>query len=94
MDGHNDFFRSRVRRLLRDTLGLEQRAAQEWAEKADSWVDLGVIKGIKCLWKAGPAGMTAAIGVGAVAHQRVIRSTWHLPEYLLQKAINKLKTRR
>jgi hypothetical protein len=37
--GHNDQFRTRVRRILRDTLGFSQRHSQEWAENADYWVD-------------------------------------------------------
>jgi hypothetical protein len=43
MNGHNDKFRTVIRRTLRNTLGFEQGRAQELAEKADYWVHNAVI---------------------------------------------------
>jgi hypothetical protein len=75
ISGHEGFIRTRIRRFLRNTVGLEQRDAQAWAEAADCRIDLAIIKGIKLLWGMGPGGVAAAVGVGVVEHQRVIRGT-------------------
>jgi hypothetical protein len=42
--GHNDQFRTKVRRILRDTLGFSQRHSQEWAENADYLLDWASIR--------------------------------------------------
>jgi hypothetical protein len=39
LDGHQSFLRTKIRRYLRDTKGLDQRSAQEWAEEIDyNWI--------------------------------------------------------
>jgi hypothetical protein len=36
---HQNFLRTKIRRYLRDTRGLDQRTAQEWAEEIDyDWI--------------------------------------------------------
>jgi hypothetical protein len=72
--GHNDFFRTHIRRLLRDKLGLEQGRAQEWAEIADYWVDYKVIQGaINAVKSKNPWAIGAAAAVVAVDCRGVYR---------------------
>jgi tetrahydromethanopterin S-methyltransferase subunit D len=91
---------------LRDTIGLDQRRSQEWAEKVDSLVDLAVMKGVKFLVGGGiqamrtgagvgvGAGMVAAgAGIGAVEHERIIRSTYHLPNEMAKKVSGNVITK-
>jgi hypothetical protein len=51
MNGHNDKFRTVIRRVLRDGIGLRQERAQVWAQKADYWVHRAAIESVcKAVW--------------------------------------------
>jgi hypothetical protein len=107
VDGHRNLFRTRIRRLLRDTLGFSQRQAQEWAEAADSCVDYAVMKGVKFLIGRGVqtistgagviagSGMVAAgVCIGAVEHERIIRGqVLNFPTILSNTILRKLMSR-
>jgi hypothetical protein len=93
VDGHQNFLRTKVRRLLRDTLGLNQRIAQTLAERADSYIDLWVIRSIKALMFQGPIGIGGAAAVGVIERDRVVRSTWHLPNAIAKKVSGRVVTK-
>jgi hypothetical protein len=74
MDGHRDAFRTTVRRILRDNLGLSQRQAQDLAERADHLVDVAVTNmALFLVMSKTPHGIVAGVGIAAVAHKRVYR---------------------
>jgi uncharacterized protein (UPF0254 family) len=50
---------------LRDILGLNQRTAQHYAERADSYIDLFVMKGVISLIGGGIQVIRTGAGVGA-----------------------------
>jgi hypothetical protein len=66
MNGHNDKFRTVIRRVLRDGIGLSQERSQVWAQKADYWVHKKVIEKT-CEAAAKGAWQAAICGIGAIS---------------------------
>jgi hypothetical protein len=90
--GHNDKFRTVIRRTLRNGLGLDQRRAQEWAEIADYWVDLKVMQGVwKALKSGNPWAMAAGAGVAYADRRQIYRRARFAlePEQIKKSVIDK-----
>jgi hypothetical protein len=66
MNGHNDKFRTCIRRTLRDTLGFSQARSQDWAERFDYWIHKKVIDTTFIAARTG-AWPAALCGAGAIA---------------------------
>jgi hypothetical protein len=66
MEGHRDFFRTLIRRTLRDELGLGQREAQEGAELVDYWVHRKVVE-MTCKTAMTGAWVASVFGLGAMS---------------------------
>jgi hypothetical protein len=89
VNGHRDGFRTVIRRTLRDGCGLSQREAQEWAETADSYVDLAVVMSAGALlkyapgwWKLGSAALCAAFPDRAKRG-----AAWHFPNLIINRLL-------
>jgi hypothetical protein len=79
MNGHNDKFRTVIRRTLRDGLGLSQERSQDWAEKADYGAHRLVIwatwKAVRYKFFQGAALGGAAIALDPGGYYRTLRYT-------------------
>jgi hypothetical protein len=78
MNGHNDKFRTVIRRVLRNGIGLSQERAQVWAQKADYWVHYTVMVGT-C--KAVMKGKWQGAALGGLAMVADYRGTYRAVRY-------------
>jgi hypothetical protein len=102
MNGHNDKFRTVIRRTLRDTLCFSQEHSQEWAENADYFVDWAAVQ---ACFKLGWSGVAATVppphtggipflagagGVFALNEKGIRRFVRHKPEVIAKKLMGKI----
>jgi hypothetical protein len=96
MNGHNDKFRTVIRRTLRDDLGLSQRDAQENAEDLDYWIHRVVVEKACKIACTGNLLGAAALGAGTMAIDgggtyRAMRYYYFSPEGIKETIIDKMK---